>query len=74
MACSRPMTVTPSSGRISKRPWQSEHMLGDIGKDQIRAYWRDLIQSDFTKISFDVILMCKAERTKRLHAHVGGAP
>jgi len=55
-------------------PWQSENVFGDVGKDQVRRYGRNLIESGLAEYSFYVVFACKAEAAVELETHVGSLP
>jgi hypothetical protein len=59
---------------ILVRPRQAEHVLGEIGKDQVGRDGRDGIKSGLAKLAFDVVFLGEAEAAMGLHAHVGCRP
>src|SRR5207344_446543 len=70
-ACSTETTRSSESGSaISVRPWQAEHMLGQVREDHIGRDRRHLIEPRFTELALDIVFLCKAESAVSLHAHV----
>ena len=56
------------------RSGQAEHVLGNIGKDEVRGNWRDLIETSLSKLTFNVVLGGETETAMGLQAHVGCLP
>src|SRR5438874_6845896 len=63
-ACSTATTVIPSRGLIGPR--ESEDVLGDVGEDQIRRDWRDLIETRLAEFALDIIILNEAEAAMHL--------
>ena len=53
---------------------KSEHVLGEIGQDQVGRDRRHVIEPRLAELALDVELLGKAEAAMGLHAHVGGGP
>src|SRR5580765_6695334 len=53
---------------------QSEHVFGDISKNQVGGDRRDLIKTSLAEFTLDVILFSKAESTIGLDRGVGRFP
>src|SRR5690606_20192133 len=59
---------------LSERTWQSQDMLGHIGKNQVGGNGRHLVQPCFTELALDVVFIGKAESAMELQAGIGGFP
>src|SRR6185437_16625516 len=53
---------------------QPQHVLGQIGEDEVRRDWRDLVEPRLAKLTLDIVFLSKAEAAMRLNAHVGRLP
>src|SRR5262245_38503093 len=66
--------VSASPGHALVGAGHAEHMLGDIGKNEIGRDRRDLIEPRFAELAFDIIFLGKAETAVGLDAGVRGLP
>ncbi len=53
---------------------QAQHMLRDIGQDQVRRNRRHLIQSGFPELPLDVVFLGEPEAAVGLNARFAGGP
>ena len=53
------------------RPRQVQHVLGEIGQDQVGRDRRHLVEAGLAEFSLDVEFLGKAEAAVGLHAHLG---
>src|SRR5919108_2845364 len=56
------------------RTRQTEHVLGDVGEDQVRRNRRHLIEPRLAKLALDVVLLGKPEAAIGLNRDVGRLP
>src|ERR1043166_3759467 len=73
-ACSSATTRMPSSALTSVRARQAEHMLGQIGKDQVGRDRRHLVEPGLAELALDIELLGKAETPMGLDAGFGRSP
>src|SRR5215212_3779645 len=76
-ACSRETTVTPSRGRlpfILEGPRETEDVLGDVGKYEVRRDGRDLEEPGLPELALDVVLGIVAVSAVGLHHDVPRLP
>jgi hypothetical protein len=52
----------------------SEHVLGQIGKDEVRRDRRDLVEAGLAELALDVVFLREAEPAMRLDAGLGRSP
>ena len=67
MSISRDRSVNPDLG-------MPEHVLGDVGEDQVGRDRRDLVQPRLAELALDVVVLGEAEAAVRLHGDVRGLP
>src|SRR5215212_2149460 len=76
-ACSRETTVTPSRGRLSiilEGPRETEDVLGDVGKYEVRRDGGDLEEPGLPELALDVVLGIVAVAAVGLHRDVPRLP
>src|SRR4051794_33698880 len=76
-ACSTAMTVSPSSGSIclfSVGAGHAQHVLGDVGQNQIGRDRRDLIEPRLAEFALDVVFLGEAKAAMGLYAGIGRVP
>src|SRR5215217_2075576 len=76
-ACSRDTTVTPSRGRlpfILEGPRETEDVLGDVGKYEVRRDGGDLEEPGLPELALDVVLGIVAVSAVGLHHDVPRLP
>src|SRR5450432_988334 len=62
------------AGPNSKRPRHAEHVLADVGQDEVGGDRRDLIEARLAKLALDVELAGETESAERLETRVGRLP
>src|SRR5579875_1696011 len=73
-AASCPVPCRPRAAMTSLtliRPRQAEHVLGDIGEDEVGGDRRHRIEPGLAEFALDVEFLGKAEAAVGLQAHVG---
>src|SRR5579884_371986 len=56
------------------RPWESQNMLGDVGKDEVRRDGGNLIKAGLAELALDIVLGREAIAAEGLDRGVGGFP
>src|SRR6266481_8923383 len=64
-------SVKPAS---SVRPGKTEHVLGNVGENQVGRNRRNLIQPRLAKLAFNVIFLSEAKTAVGLHSGVRALP
>src|SRR3546814_4714461 len=76
-ACSMATTGNPSRAlamATSIRPRQPEHVLGEVGEDEVGRDRRDLIEPRLAELALDVVLLGETEPAMGLQANIGSLP
>src|ERR1700730_1824439 len=73
-SCKPPDDHTPYMSRTSERARQPEHVLGQVGKNEVRRDGGNLIQPRFAELALDVVFARKAKAAMSLQTHVGRLP
>ena len=59
---------------FSERPRQAQHVLGEVGENQIGRNRRNLIQPGFAEFTLDIVFAGKAIAAVKLQADIGRFP
>src|SRR5215213_4365265 len=73
-ACSRETTVMPSSGSISERPRQPEHVLSHVGEDEVGRDGSYFEEPGLAELALDVVPGVEAVAAEGLHRGVCRLP
>src|SRR5918999_3222128 len=73
-ACSRETTVMPSSGSISERPREPEHVLSHVGEDEVGRDGSHLEEPGLAELALDVVPGVEAVAAEGLHRGVCRLP